>query len=117
MLGDIGALYSTISYIGLTIVVQIFRVGNSAQLNILNRVFKRRIPTQDSKLFKMTGIRLEFKDWLLSVLCRFLRKRIARSHSYYDEAVTRFERELDVARLIKSQIVSLSLLKAMTTNY
>ena len=36
---------------------------------------------------------------------------------YRKEALARFERELDVARLIRKQIVSLQLLKALTTKH
>jgi hypothetical protein len=102
LIGDIGALYSSLFSIGLTIITQILRVGDYASFGLMNRIFKRLIPQQNPKLCKTAQIKFGIKDWLISLLCTCIRKRMAKRKSHYEEAVARFERELDIARLIKS---------------
>ena len=83
LVGDIGALYGTLHSVGLTIIVLVVRVGDATQFEVLNRVFKRKIHHNNKKLFRITGIQLRLRDWLLNLLCHGLRRRIRHSHSFH----------------------------------
>ncbi len=115
LVGDIGALYSTLAGIA-SFILKLIRTDVVMENHLINKVFTER-PLYHTQTFK--HLKITYCDWIKQVpygLCpnwRLLREhRITKLRKV---GLRRIERELDIARFIRKQIAITAIIKALTT--
>lgn len=109
-LGDVGSLTTLLTGLALFFLHQIVRIDLLWENHVINHVFKKR-PNTDSS--RPISLQVDFLQALksLKIFTYCCQNKQARKRKVM---MRRIERELDLARFIKQQIISAGVLKAIT---
>ena len=113
--GDIGALFSTLSGIA-SVILTLLRKDVILENHLLNEVFKKR-PRDHTQ--SPIPLKITFYDWMKQVPFSMCPNwRLLKEHKLTKlrkVGLRRIERELDVARFIRKQLAMTAIIKALTT--
>jgi hypothetical protein len=121
-IGDVGALWGTLTLIFGSVLVNVLRIDILLESDLLSRVFRKRIPGDRFGVHKFT---LTYMQWLKSYVggqclllvccrcCGFCKK--SRQEFIRSVGKRRIERELDITRFIRNQLILSAIIRSNTS--
>jgi hypothetical protein len=114
-IGDVGALYGTFEIFFNFLLSTVLQASVILEQSIISGVFRQRKNQKSLDLYPCT---ISYTDWFISLfaLCLPSGEDLKRKGRMRTQGLRRIERELDVQRFIRNQIILAAFLRTQTTS-